>query len=71
MVKFSFQDVKNTHDLTDQQLFRYLQMTDYYIRDIKTNEDKIHPIIKLLVQTYSSAVLRAVSVLYGYLMTLE
>lgn len=46
-------------------------MTDYYFRDIKTDEDKIHLIIKLLVQTYSSAVLRAVSVLYGRLMTLE
>lgn len=49
----SFQELKNEHNLTNQDLFRYLQLRNYYIKSIKTNEDKIHPIIKLLVKAYN------------------
>ena len=64
----SFQELKTTHDLMNQDLFRYLQMRDYYIKRIKTTEDKIHPIIKLLVQAYSQTIPKAVAVLNGCLM---
>ena len=57
----SFQELKNTHDLTNQDLFIYLQMRDYYIKSIKTTKDKIHPIIKLLIKAYSQAVPKAVT----------
>ena len=43
-------------------------MRDYYIKSIKTTEDKIHPIIKLLVKGYSQAIPKAVAVLDGCLM---
>lgn len=47
--KKSFQDLKKTHDLNNQDLFRYLQIRDCYIKNIKMNEDKIHPIKMVLV----------------------
>jgi len=37
----SFQELKNTHDLMNKDLFRYLQMRDCYIKSIKSTEDKI------------------------------
>lgn len=64
----SFQELKNTPDLMNQDLFRYLQMRDYHIKSIETTEDKIHPIIKLLVKAYSLAILKAVAVLCSCLM---
>lgn len=64
----SFQDLKNENDLTNKDLFRYLQLRDYYIKNIKTNEDKIDPVIKLLVKAYSQHIPKAVSALYSCLM---
>lgn len=64
----SFQDLKNTYDLTNQDLFRYLQMRDYYIKKIKMNEDVIHPIIKVFLQAYGNDLPRIVSNLYFCLM---
>lgn len=65
----SFQQLKNKHDLTNQDLFRYLQVRDYFIKQIKTNEDETHPIVKLIAQAYNKNIQKPVSVLYHCLMT--
>lgn len=64
----SFQEMKNKYNLANQDLFRYLQMRDYFHKKIKTNEDKIHPMIKIFKQAYNKTTPKPVSTLYHCLM---
>ena len=64
----NFQDLKNTYGLENQDLFRFLQMRDFYIKRIKKNTDEIHPIVKMFVQSYNDVIPKAVSILYSCLM---
>lgn len=65
----SFEELKNTYELANQDLFRYLQMRDYYNKEIRTAE--VHPIIKLFVGAYDEVVPRTISALYTCLMSSE
>ena len=38
--------------MTLQAKLLYLQMRDCYDKDTKVNEDKIHPLVKVLVLAY-------------------
>ena len=64
----NFQDLKNTYGLKNLDLFRFLQMRDYYIKIIKKYADEIHPMVKVVVQSYNGVTPRAVSTLYSGLM---
>lgn len=63
-----FQDLKNTYDLTKTDFFKYLHMRDYYAKNIKKNEDEIHPVIKVLIRAYDQAFQKIVSNLFLCLM---
>ena len=43
-------------------------MRDYHIKIIKKHADEIHPMVKVIVQTYNDVIPRAVSILYCCLM---
>ena len=64
----NFQDLKETYGLKNQDLFRFLQMRDYYIKIIKKHADEIHPMVKVIVQSYNDVIPRAASILYSCLM---
>ena len=49
-------------------LFRFLQVRDYYKKRIKKHADEIHPMVKVIVQSYNDVIPRAVSMLYFCLM---
>lgn len=67
----SFQEMKNEYGLANQDLFRYLQLRDYYCKEVKRAEDDIHPIIKLFSRAYGEVTPRAVSKLYMCLIELN
>ena len=58
----SFQEMKDIFGLTNADLFRYLQMRDYYIKKIK--KDEVHPLIKVFVTSYQRHTPKAISKLY-------
>jgi len=64
----SFQDLKNLFDLENQDLFRYMQMRDYYAKKVQKNEDDIQPIVKIIARAYHDDVPKVVSTLYSCLM---
>jgi hypothetical protein len=43
-------------------------MRDYYVKIIMNHADEIHPMVKVIVQSYNDVIPRAVSVLYSALM---
>ncbi|TKS65943.1 PiggyBac transposable element-derived protein 4 [Collichthys lucidus] len=67
----SFQEMKNEYGLANQDLFRYLQLRDYYCKEVKRAEDDIHPIIRLFSRAYGEVTPRAVSKLYMCLIELN
>uniref|UniRef100_A0A3B5ADU2 Reverse transcriptase zinc-binding domain-containing protein n=1 Tax=Stegastes partitus TaxID=144197 RepID=A0A3B5ADU2_9TELE len=64
----SFQELKDAYNLQNHDFFKYLQIRDYYIRNIQENKDKIHPIIKVFTQSYNNNIKRLVLLLYCCLM---
>ena len=58
----SFQALKDLIGLTNADFFRYLQLRDYYTKQIKKKE--IHPLIKIFQLSYQGPVTKAISKLY-------
>ena len=64
----SFQEVKDTFGVRNSDLFRYLQMRDYYDKKVKKKDGQIHPLIKVIVTSYRREIPKAISTLYSILM---
>jgi hypothetical protein len=64
----SFEEIKNKYNLVNRDLFRYLQLRDYYDKEIKKKEMEIHPIIKIVIRAYGEVIPRTISLLYSCLM---
>lgn len=62
----SFQALKDHIGLTNTDFFRYLQLRDYYTKEIKKKE--IHPLIKIFEISYQRPVTKAISKLYSNLL---
>ena len=43
-------------------------MRDYYKKRIKKHADEMHPMVKVIVQSYNDVIPRAASILYSCLM---
>ena len=63
----SFQTLKDKFRLDNRDFFRYLQIRDYYNKEIKPT-DGVHPIIKIFQRAYRAVTPRAISELYNCLM---
>ena len=65
----SFQQMKEKFALYNQDHFRYLQLRDYFEREVKpnTNQDK-NGVISIVIGTYNSGRYRIISALYQQLM---
>lgn len=62
----SFQEIKDLFGLGNADLFRYLQMRDYYLKKIK--KDEVHSLVKVLVTSYNRQIPKAISILYSCLL---
>lgn len=58
----SFQEMKDVFGLANADLFRYLQVRDYYLKEIK--KDEVHPLINIFVTSYQRFTPKAISKLY-------
>ena len=63
----SFENLRKKYDLDKHEFFRYLQVRDYYDKEIKT--DSMSEVIKIMVQSYENKKCRVISALYQALMT--
>ena len=65
----SFQDLKDRFALRNQDLFRYLQLRDYYNKKVKREAlEENNPVIEVIVSAYHQKTLRIISKLYHSLM---
>ena len=62
----SFQEIKDLFGLTNTDLFRYLQMRDYYIKEIKT--DEVHPLIQVFLTSHQRHTPKEITKLYSHLL---
>ena len=67
-VMLSFQEMKDRFGVRNADLFRYLQMRDYYDKKIRKKDGEVHPLIKILVTSYCREIPKAISILYTCLM---
>lgn len=59
----SFQALKDKFGLVNHDLFRYLQVRQYYMKEIKNN-DEINQIVQVVIQAYKKGTSEIVSKLY-------
>ncbi|ROL05644.1 LINE-1 retrotransposable element ORF2 protein [Anabarilius grahami] len=65
----SFQELKDSFDLNNHDLFRYLQLRDYYCKEIKgISSDVVNPLIEIMCGAYQQKTNKIVSKLYRSLM---
>ena len=61
----SFQALREKFDLEANKLFRYFQVRDYYLKEIKFEEPKEqNMIIKIMMNAYEGRKCRVISALY-------
>lgn len=62
----SFQALKDTYDLENLDFFRYLQMRQYFLREIQDHDPNTNPsqLIQLFVRAYTKGIRKTVSQLY-------
>ncbi len=59
----SFQALKDKFGLVNHDLFRYLQVRQFYLKEIKNNYE-INQIVQVIIQTYMKGTSKTVSKLY-------
>lgn len=59
----SFQELKTKYGLENKDLFRYLQIRDYYVREIQ-DVKSLNGVVDVLSRTYKGITFNAISVLY-------
>ena len=59
----SFQELKTDYGLENRDHFRFLQLRDYFIKEIQTVKN-LNGVLDVMIRTYNGTKLKAVSVLY-------
>lgn len=59
--EMSFQELKMIYGLENGDLFRYLQLRDYFIKEIQAGKT-LNGVLDVMIRTYSGTKLKAVSV---------
>lgn len=66
----SFQNMKEKFDLDKQEFYRYLQLRDYFLKEMRTDPSgEVHGVIQLIINTYKENKIRIVSGLYKKLVS--
>ena len=61
----SFQALREKFNLEANKLFRYFQLRDYYLKEIRSEESKEqNMIIKIMINAYEGRKCRVISALY-------
>lgn len=65
----SFEDLKKRFALKNQDLFRYLQLREYYNKEMKRPApEEMNPVMEVMVKAYTQKISRVISRLYHSIM---
>lgn len=68
----SFQDLKTSFELKDHDFFRYLQLREYYDKDIKLSDgEEENAVLGTIIGAYQQRTLKIISKLYNSMMSCQ
>lgn len=66
----SFQNIKDKYDLDKHEFYRYLQLRDYFMKEIRMDPSReVNGVIQIIINTYKETKVRIISGLFKKLIS--